>query len=145
MSSEMKTKNLGLNQWQGNEYLKREDLVEDNKKIDDAMGEVNEKIKANADNITSIDNKRKSELKIINDFVFEKSKWTKELDYYSYVVYDNFVTDKTIVDVNVSFVYLKDLKLKSSTVSQNNYYKIFADELPSSNFPATIKMVKEVI
>ena len=38
MPSENKTPNLGLNQWQGNEYIKRQDFVEDNQKIDTAFG-----------------------------------------------------------------------------------------------------------
>lgn len=38
MPSENKTPNLGLNQWQGNEYAKRVDFVEDNQKIDTAFG-----------------------------------------------------------------------------------------------------------
>lgn len=37
MPSVNKTENLGLNLWQGNEYVKREDFVEDNKKIDEAI------------------------------------------------------------------------------------------------------------
>lgn len=45
MPSENKTANLGLNQWLGNEYPKRTDFVEDNKKIDDAFGELDSTIK----------------------------------------------------------------------------------------------------
>lgn len=46
MGSVNKTANYGLNQWQGNEYPKREDYVDDNKKIDDAL-------KSNADAIVN--------------------------------------------------------------------------------------------
>ncbi len=45
MPSENKTPNLGLNQWQGNEYIKRQDFVEDNLKIDTAVNEVDDAIK----------------------------------------------------------------------------------------------------
>lgn len=45
MPSKNKTTNLGLNQWLGNEYVKRQDFVEDNKKIDDAFSELDETIK----------------------------------------------------------------------------------------------------
>lgn len=45
MPSANKTPKLGLNQWLGNEYVKRQDFVEDNKKIDDAFGELDETIK----------------------------------------------------------------------------------------------------
>lgn len=45
MPSANKTANLGLNQWLGNEYPKRTDFVEDNKKIDDAFGELDSTIK----------------------------------------------------------------------------------------------------
>lgn len=38
MPSQEKTQNIGLNQWQGNEYVKRQDFVEDNLKIDEAVG-----------------------------------------------------------------------------------------------------------
>lgn len=39
MPSENKTPHYGLNQWQGNEYPKRVDFVEDNIKIDAALKE----------------------------------------------------------------------------------------------------------
>lgn len=45
MPSKNKTTNLGLNQWQGNEYVKRQDFVDDNKLIDDAFGKISEEIK----------------------------------------------------------------------------------------------------
>lgn len=45
MPSANKTPKLGLNQWLGNEYVKRQDFVEDNKKIDDAFSELDETIK----------------------------------------------------------------------------------------------------
>ncbi len=45
MSSENKTPNLELNQWNGNEYPKRIDFIEDNKKIDDAYKELKDSIK----------------------------------------------------------------------------------------------------
>ncbi len=45
MSSENKTPNLELNQWSGNEYPKRTDFVEDNKKIDEAYKELKDSIK----------------------------------------------------------------------------------------------------
>ena len=48
MPSENKTPNIGLNQWQGNEYPKRQDFVDDNLLIDT-------KIKENADNIKALD------------------------------------------------------------------------------------------
>lgn len=38
MPSENKTTNIGLNQWQGNENLRRQDLVDDNAAIDAAIG-----------------------------------------------------------------------------------------------------------
>lgn len=38
MPSQEKTQNLGLNQWKSNEYVKRQDFVEDNVKIDEAFG-----------------------------------------------------------------------------------------------------------
>ncbi|WP_291578663.1 hypothetical protein [Clostridium sp. UBA6640] len=45
MSSENKTPNLELNQWSGNEYPKRIDFIEDNKKIDEAYKELKDSIK----------------------------------------------------------------------------------------------------
>ncbi len=40
MPSANKTPNLGLNEWQGNEYVKRLDFVEDNQAIDEAFGDL---------------------------------------------------------------------------------------------------------
>lgn len=47
MPSVNKTANYGLNQWQGNEYPKRQDFVDDNANIDKAL-------KDNADAIGKI-------------------------------------------------------------------------------------------
>ncbi len=44
MSSENKTPNLELNQWSGNEYPKRTDFIEDNKKIDEAYKELKDAV-----------------------------------------------------------------------------------------------------
>lgn len=44
MPSENKTPNYGLNQWKGNEYVKRKDFVEDNLKIDTELKKVEQKI-----------------------------------------------------------------------------------------------------
>ena len=46
MSSTNKTTNLGLNQWIGSDRSKREDFVDDNKKIDDWAGQVNTQLNA---------------------------------------------------------------------------------------------------
>jgi len=45
MLDENKTPNLQLNQWKGNEYPKRTDFIEDNKKIDEAYKELKDSIK----------------------------------------------------------------------------------------------------
>lgn len=44
MSSENKTPNLELNQWTGNEYPKRTDFIEDNKKVDEAYKELKDAV-----------------------------------------------------------------------------------------------------
>ncbi len=56
MSSENKTLNLELNQWNGNEYPKRTDFIEDNKKIDEAYKELKDSIK-NGGKVSSVNNK----------------------------------------------------------------------------------------
>ena len=55
MPSANKTENLQLNQWTGNEYIKRDDFVQDNKKIDDAYGN----LKKQVENIELVDTKVK--------------------------------------------------------------------------------------
>jgi hypothetical protein len=42
MPSANKTPNIGLNNWEGNEYVKRQDFIDDNLKIDEKFGEVDE-------------------------------------------------------------------------------------------------------
>ncbi|WP_313342488.1 hypothetical protein [Sedimentibacter sp.] len=44
MPSENKTPNIGLNQWEGNEYVKRQDFVDDNALIDAAIQATREEI-----------------------------------------------------------------------------------------------------
>ncbi len=56
MSGENKTLNLELNQWNGNEYPKRIDFIEDNKKIDEAYKELKDNIK-NGGKVSSVNNK----------------------------------------------------------------------------------------
>ena len=51
MPSQNKTKNLKLNQWQENEYPKMIDFNEDNKKIDDAFGKVEQKVTEGVENL----------------------------------------------------------------------------------------------
>ena len=55
MPSSKKTPNIGLNDWTGNEYVKRQDFVDDNLKIDTEIGELKESIK----NIDLVDSKIK--------------------------------------------------------------------------------------
>ena len=53
MPSENKTPNIGLNQWQGNEYPKRQDFVDDNLIIDTEIKNLKNTIEnLNADGIT---------------------------------------------------------------------------------------------
>ena len=56
MSSENKTANLELNQWSGNEYPKRTDFIEDNKKIDEAYKELKDIVK-NGGKVSSVNSK----------------------------------------------------------------------------------------
>lgn len=58
MPSTNKTPNLQLNQWAGNEYVKRQDFVDDNNKIDEAYGELKREIENKASDArgTSFDN-----------------------------------------------------------------------------------------
>lgn len=51
MPSQKKTKNLKLNQWQSNEYPKMEDFNEDNQKIDDAFGNIEQKVTEGVENL----------------------------------------------------------------------------------------------
>ena len=55
MPSSKKTPNIGLNDWTGNEYVKRQDFCDDNNKIDTEIGKLKESIK----NIDLVDNKVK--------------------------------------------------------------------------------------
>ena len=80
MPSEIKTPNIGLNQWQGNEYVKRQDFVDDNNKIDNEIGKIKKQIEGISPDASSItyDNSV-SELESDNvqsaiDEVNEKSK-----------------------------------------------------------------------
>lgn len=56
MPSENKTTNIGLNQWQGNENLRRQDLVDDNAAIDAVIGNrtIDDTKIPNANNSTSL-------------------------------------------------------------------------------------------
>ncbi len=51
MPSENKTPNLSLNQWEGNEYVKRQDFVDDNLIIDAAVKAAQDKADAAVNNI----------------------------------------------------------------------------------------------
>ena len=55
MPSSKKTPNIGLNDWTGNEYVKRQDFCDDNNKIDTEIGNLKESIK----NIDLVDSKVK--------------------------------------------------------------------------------------
>lgn len=51
MPSQKKTKNLKLNQWQENEYPKMIDFNDDNQKIDDAFGKIEQKVTEGVENL----------------------------------------------------------------------------------------------
>lgn len=51
MPSQNKTKNLKLNQWQLNEYPKMADFNDDNEKIDDAFGNIEQKVTEGVENL----------------------------------------------------------------------------------------------
>ncbi|SCY92907.1 hypothetical protein [Alkaliphilus peptidifermentans] len=53
MPSQEKTHNIGLNQWQGNEYIKRQDFVEDNFKIDEAIHSQGQQVQEVYNNLES--------------------------------------------------------------------------------------------
>lgn len=78
MSSENKTPNLELNQWNGNEYPKRTDFIEDNKKIDEAYKELKDIVK-NGGKVSSVNGKigdvilKAEDIKTINNKTIEKS------------------------------------------------------------------------
>lgn len=55
MPSSKKTPNIQLNDWTGNEYVKRQDFCDDNNKIDTEIGNLKESIK----NIDLVDSKVK--------------------------------------------------------------------------------------
>ena len=57
MPSENRTQNLGLNQWQGNEYPKRQDFNEDNFKVDEKIAEISESIQNIEVPVKSVNNK----------------------------------------------------------------------------------------
>lgn len=57
MPSENKTPNYGLNQWQGNEYVKRQDFVDDNLKIDTELKRIENKVDGIEVPVTSINDK----------------------------------------------------------------------------------------
>lgn len=52
MPSQNKTEHLGLNQWDGNEYPKRVDFVDDNLKIDTAVKSLSDQIETKVDKVT---------------------------------------------------------------------------------------------
>lgn len=54
MPSEIKTPNIGLNQWQGNEYVKRQDFVDDNNKIDNEIGKIKKQMESISTDASSI-------------------------------------------------------------------------------------------
>lgn len=55
MPSAKKTPNIGLNNWVGEEYVKRQDFVDDNNKIDEEIGN----LKKSIENIDLVDSKVK--------------------------------------------------------------------------------------
>lgn len=148
MPSEIKTENLQLNQWQGNEYLKREDLNEDNKKIDDAFGEVNEKIKANADNIEVLQGRKNI---IIKDVIIPTTSCETVSEgnkiVYRVRINDKDISENDVVDFNVSVADLVIGKcdyLLSVTLSFNGYVFVYFKEKPTETIKATMIIQKGV-
>ncbi len=68
MPSEIKTANLGLNQWEGNEYPKRIDFVNDNAIIDEAIGKLSDlETEDKSDLVTAVNEVREQNNNLAED------------------------------------------------------------------------------
>ena len=100
MPSKNKTPNLKLNNWTGNEYVKREDFSSDNVILDEAIGDLKNEVK----NIDLVDNKV-----AVTDL---KNKFTAEkLDGVLDEIDDKIIATNAKVD---------GLELKADKVSYND-------------------------
>lgn len=169
MPSAKKTPNIQLNQWVGEEYVKRQDFVDDNLKIDTEIGELKESIK----NIDLVDSKVKvtdtnnkftgttldKVLDEIDDKIVDTSNKVDNIDFVANKVkYTDTHTlgatdvqqavDKTIEKSNTDINNLKKAVKENRTVVsstltaskwQGNTYS-FEDLYPANNYDIAIEL-----
>jgi len=120
MPSEIKTENLGLNKWEGNEYPKRTDFVNDNEIIDEAIGKLESLKTENKSNIVAAVNEVREqnedlEAEIENSFYTDLDKYygnTKLIDDFQ----DISSWDKTVTsDINNVKICKQSLKLENTS------------------------------
>lgn len=149
MPSENKTPNIGLNKWQGNEYPKRQDFVDDNNKIDEEFGKFSTQM---ADLDTKVETHKAetaSLIKIKKDVVILASGWiddTVNNGFWIYEIEDEDIDENTMVDVNIDLNDLeKASSVKSATDSFEGYVRLYADEQPTEDIIADIRLTRQVV
>lgn len=117
MPSAKKTPNIQLNDWTGNEYVKRQDFCDDNLKIDKAIGDLKKSIE-NIDladtNISITDPKNKFEgttldkvLDEIDDKIVDTNNKVDNIDLSAdKIKYNDENTNLGAIDVQAAFIAL---------------------------------------
>lgn len=133
MPSEIKTPNIGLNNWQGNEYPKRQDFVNDNLILDEKIGLLSDSIII------------KHNISILS------TNWiddTANSGFWIYEILDEDITADTMVDVNIHLEYLdiaQGFLIQSANNSSVGKVIIYAKEKPLENIVCDLKIVRQVV
>lgn len=117
MPSANKTPNLDLNQWQGNEYVKRQDFVDDNSKIDTYCKSLSDKVDNQQTEIDTIiedyleqlKKKRNEATKV--DVIMEPGKWSDKV----YSFEDTYPASQ--------YDFTLELKFECTPQEEDAYYK----------------------
>lgn len=145
MPSENKTPNYGLNQWQGNEYVKRQDFVADNLIIDKELKNLDNRVISQTGQIGTIS----ENIKIKTNINILATGWindTANSGFWMYNIADADITVNTVVDVNIHLADLdKAFSVQSANSSSAGKVTIYASERPTSDIKCDIKIVKQVI
>ncbi|WP_454054566.1 hypothetical protein [Clostridium sp. Marseille-Q7071] len=128
MSSNDKTSNLELNQWNGNEYPKRTDFIEDNKKIDEAYKELKDIVK-NGGKVSSVNGKIGDVILKAEDIKTEQGT-TIESQLTETVNKDELKKELEKIDLSADKIKLNNSNFISKDVNGalNEVKKYFADK-----------------
>lgn len=118
-------------------------------KLSNAAGQIKGRVVELQNNLTSIQTSVKTVAKIKKDVIIVATAWvddTANSGFWIYNIADSDITADTVVDVNIHLADLENAgSIKSSNSSSAGKVTLYADESPTENIIADLKLIRQVV